>query len=198
MYNHDETLKAIFKLNNIYYILKTLRKSHLLEIVSLYPRCADIETVYEDMIGSYKRKYFDSWNKVTIHVMDNNLMNQRSGASSHYASTLPHSQSMNIGLSAAGGNSLRLKDKDRQIIKDKFSGFNKEFEAIYNTQMNYAIPDPELRQELKRENLQIVVPKYNLFYDKYDKVVFTKNPHKYIKYNPDHVAQKISTFFDSA
>ena len=195
-------MKALFKLNNTFYILKTLRKSHLLEIVTLCQRGKDIESTYEDKIRQYKRKYFESWNKVLHHVLDmsNPISQQRAVASPHYNSsaTMPHSQSMNYGLSAAASSSFRLKDKDRQNIKDKFSGFNKEFEALHNTQINYAIPDPELRDELKRENVSLIVPKYNLFYDKYVVMEFTKNVHKYIKYTPDHVAQKISTFFDSA
>src|SRR5699024_10859111 len=159
----------LFKLNNTFYILKTLRKSHLLEIVTLYPRSKEIEISYEDNIRAYKRKYFESWNKVLNHVLEvnNPISQQRTVASPHYHSaTLPHSQSMNYSLSAAASSSFRLKDKDRQNIKDKFSGFNKEFEAIHNTQIGYAIPDPELRDELKRENVHLIVPKYNLFYDK--------------------------------
>ncbi|KAI2804155.1 Exocyst complex component 7 [Blomia tropicalis] len=200
LYNHDETLKSLFKLNNTFYILKTLRKSHLLEIVSLYPRSKDFERTYEDKIDRYKLKYLETWNRVLQHVleMNNPISQQRTIASPHYNSTLPHSQSMNYNLSQAASSSFRLKDKDRQHIKEKFSGFNKEFEAIHNAQMNYAIPDPELRDQLKRENVNLIVPKYNLFYDKYVVMDFTKNVHKYIKYTPDHVAQKISSFFDSA
>ena len=62
----------------------------------------------------------------------------------------------------------------------------------------YSIPDPELRESLKRDNKEYICPKYHGFYDKYVHVPFTKNPEKYVKYTPAEVSSLIDSFFDAA
>jgi exocyst complex protein 7 len=84
------------------------------------------------------------------------------------------------------------------ILQDKFAGFNKEMEEISSTQKRYSIPDVELRESLKRDNKEYILPKYNSFYDKYSNVAFTKSPEKYIKYTPAQVSGLIDSFFDVA
>ncbi|CAG2110908.1 unnamed protein product [Medioppia subpectinata] len=176
----DSHLKAIFKLNNVHYILKTLRKSSLLNIVHMYNR--EIESVYEEQMLDSKRIYSQSWSRVLHYVleMDKPFSQQR---------TLPEMNNM---------ANMKLKDKDRQNIKDKFAGFNKEIEEIHRIQMSFAIPDLELRESLKQENKDYIIPKYKLFFEKYVNMNFTKNIDKYIKYTPERVALIIDSFFDSA
>lgn len=84
------------------------------------------------------------------------------------------------------------------FFQDKFSGFNKEMEDISATQRSYSIPDVELRESLKRDNKEYILPKYSSFYDKYANVAFSKNPEKYIKYTPAQVSALIDCFFDAA
>ncbi|RWS02874.1 exocyst complex component 7-like protein [Dinothrombium tinctorium] len=172
----DIYLRAIFLLNNYHYILQTLRKSHLLDIVSLYER--EIEFIYESKIIENKRVYSQSWSRVLHFVleMDKPLSQQR---------MVPEMNQI---------ANMKLKDKDRQNIKDKFA----EFEEIKKAQTAYAVPNAELRESLKRDNIDFIVPKYKLFYDKYINMNFTKNLDKYAKYTPDDVAAMIDTFFDSA
>ncbi|WAQ95596.1 EXOC7-like protein [Mya arenaria] len=80
-----------------------------------------------------------------------------------------------------------LKDKEKQNIKDKFTGFNKELDEILRTQKGYAIPDTELRTQMKKDNIEFIVPAYRIFLEKYRKLNFTKNPDKYIKYTVENV-----------
>ncbi|XP_054167023.1 exocyst complex component 7-like [Oppia nitens] len=176
---NDSHLKAIFKLNNTHYILKTLRKSNLLNIVEMYN--PEIELVYEEQMLDAKRIYSQSWSRILHYVleMDKPFSQQR---------TLPEMNNM---------ANMKLKDKDRQNIKDKFAGFNKEIEEIQRIQTAFAIPDLELRENLKNENKDYIIPKYKLFFDKYVNIDFTKNVDKYIKYTPERVAVIIDSFFDS-
>lgn len=60
----------------------------------------------------------------------------------------------------------QLRDKDKQNIKDKFAGFNKEMEEITRIQKAYAVPDVQLRESLKRDNKEFILPKYTMFYEK--------------------------------
>ena len=84
------------------------------------------------------------------------------------------------------------------LPKDKFAGFNKEMEEISLTQKRYSIPDVELRESLKRDNKEYILPKYSNFYDKYANVAFTKSPEKYIRFTPAQVSALIDCFFDAA
>uniref|UniRef100_T1J1M1 Vitellogenin domain-containing protein n=1 Tax=Strigamia maritima TaxID=126957 RepID=T1J1M1_STRMM len=141
----DPCLKSIFRLNNLNYISKSLQRSGLLEIVQMYNK--DIEEHFNDQIREHKRLYSHSWSRVLHYVMEVDK---------------PLSPFSTTG---------KLKDKDRQNIKDKFT-------------KGYALPDVELREGIKRENKEFILPKYQAFYDKYTEIQFSKNPDKYVKYTP--------------
>ncbi|XP_063595238.1 exocyst complex component 7-like isoform X2 [Penaeus indicus] len=167
----DTTLRSIFRLNNYHYILKTLQNSELLNLVALVePQC---DKMYNDQIMEQKKLYSQSWSKV-LHYLNH--------------------EDVPISVIQAG----KLRDKDRQLIKDKFSGFNKEMEEMCRVQRSYSIPDRELCVSLKRDNMEYILPKYQVFYDKYVNVAFTKNTEKYVKYSPADVSTMIDKFFDVA
>lgn len=46
-------------------------------------------------------------------------------------------------------------------------GFNKEMEEMSRVQRSYSIPDRDLRESLKRDNMEYILPKYQAFYDKW-------------------------------
>lgn len=171
----DPFLRPIFMLNNYNYILKSLKRSGLIELIHMWNK--DVEMFYEDKILEQKKHYSQSWSRVMHYLLEINepMSTQRM--------TNPDA---------------KLKEKERQNIKDKFSGFNKEFEDIVRTQKVYAIPDQELRASLKKDNVEYIIPAYRIFLDKYRKMNFTKNPEKYIKYSIEDVEAKIKEFFDTA
>ncbi|XP_053211106.1 exocyst complex component 7-like [Panonychus citri] len=171
----DQYLKAIFKLNNIHYILKTLRKSSLLETLKMYNH--EIDLVYEKQIMENKRIYSQSWSRVLHFVLE-------------IDSKTPSPESIEMA-------NMKLKEKDRQMIKDKFSGFNKEIEELRKVQKAYAIPDAELRESLKKDNAMFIVPRYEQFYKKYSNMAFSKNIDKYVKFSPNEVYNIIQSFFDA-
>lgn len=170
----DPFLKAIFRLNNNVHILRSITGTGLIDVISLSaPEC---EANYEEMITEQKRVYSNSWESVLQYIW--NVDTDINGAILH----------------APG----KLADKYCKIIKDKFAGFNTEIEEIATTQTRYSIPDVELRESIKRDNKEYILPKYQSFYDKYVNVAFTKNPDKYIKYTPAQVSALIDSFFDVA
>lgn len=95
-------------------------------------------------------------------------------------------------------DSSKLRDKDRQQLKDKFASFNRELEECTKVQRGYSIPDPELRESLKRDNKETILPPYSKFYNTYSSQPFSKNRDKYIKYNPVQVATQLDGYFDEA
>ncbi|XP_077499953.1 exocyst complex component 7 [Amblyomma americanum] len=170
----DQALQAVFRLNNLHYVLRALVRSGLLEVVQMYE--PTLGQQYEEQIRDQKRLYSQSWSRVLHYVLE-------------------VERPLSTSLAASGA---KLRDKDRQSIKDKFTGFNRELEELYRVQKAYAVPDVELRESLKRDNKEFVLPKYKLFYEKYSAVPFTKNPDKYLKYTPLQVSNLIDQFFDAA
>jgi exocyst complex protein 7 len=84
------------------------------------------------------------------------------------------------------------------VLKERFSGFTREFEETAKLQRSYAVPDARMREELRKELCQSLVPIYTTFYQKYRNTSFSKNPAKYIKYSPEQVVTTIDMFFDTA
>lgn len=165
----DLGVRALFRLNNSHHVLKALQRSALLDLVNISE--PDCEQTYVSMIETHKKAYKQSWSKVLNHIVNTD----------------------DIAVTAG-----KLRDKDRNVIKEKFGGFNKEMDDMSRTQRGYSIPDVELREGLKRDNKEYILPKYNAFYEKYSSVQFTKNPEKYIKYTPEKVAVLLDSFFDVA
>lgn len=71
-------------------------------------------------------------------------------------------------------------------------------EECVKVQRSYSIPDEDLRDSLKRDNKETLLPKYSHFYDTYASVPFSKNPEKYVKYNSAEIATLLDKFFDVA
>ncbi|KAL1497450.1 hypothetical protein ABEB36_008422 [Hypothenemus hampei] len=164
----DIALKALFRLNNNNYVLKSLQRSNLLEFYIISePKC---EEYYYNTIQESKKIYFQCWNKLLNYIECEDQF--------------------------VYGD--KLKDKERAALKEKFAGFNKEIEDISKVQRGYSIPDIELRESIKRDNKELIIPKYNSFFNRYGILNFTKNPEKYIRHKPDEVSAIIDRFFDVA
>ncbi len=71
-------------------------------------------------------------------------------------------------------------------------------EDLFRIQKAYAIPDADLREHLKSDNKEFIIPQYEIFLQKYKTISFTKNPEKYIKYTVADIGRFIDKFFDSA
>ncbi|XP_043263391.1 exocyst complex component 7 isoform X2 [Colletes gigas] len=82
-------------------------------------------------------------------------------------------------------------------LKEKFLGFTRELEDVAKCQRSYSVPDARLREELRSELQQAIVPLYTTFHNKYHGISFSKNPAKYIKYTPEQISALIDTFFDT-
>ena len=195
-FSNNSVLRSLFFLNNNYYILKTLSQNQLIPIVRLYQH-DQVESNYHQLINRDKAGYRKCWEKILdLLEMKSPMSQQKLAGSPYYSGTLPGSASAHSLSSPSSG--FKLKESDRKEIKNKFSGFNKEFEALSKEQKKYTVPDPDLRKDLIEDNINIVLSKYKPFYDQYSQVDFSRIIHKYIKYSPDHVIQEIKQFFSSA
>ncbi|NXU57164.1 EXOC7 protein, partial [Turnix velox] len=166
----DTALSAIFLHNNYNYILKSLEKSELIQLVAVTQKTA--ERSYRELIEQQIQTYQRSWLKVTDYILERNLPVFQPG--------------------------VKLKDKERQMIKERFKGFNDGLEELCKIQKAWAIPDMEQRDKIRRAQKTIVKETYGAFLNRYGNVPFTKNPEKYIKYQVDQVGEMIEKLFDTS
>ncbi|XP_017288157.1 exocyst complex component 7 isoform X7 [Kryptolebias marmoratus] len=166
----DSALSAIFLHNNYNYILKSLEKSELIQLVTVTQKRA--ENSYRELIEQQIDMYQRSWLKVTEHLADRNMPVLQPGA--------------------------KLKDKERQVIKDKFKGFNDGLEELCKTQKGWAIPDKDQRDFIRQQQRRVVSDAYRSFLQRCANISFTKNPEKYHKYRPEEVEEMIEKLFDTS
>ncbi|XP_041671138.1 exocyst complex component 7 isoform X4 [Cheilinus undulatus] len=166
----DPALSAIFLHNNYNYILKSLEKSELIQLVTVTQKKA--ESSYRELIEQQILTYKSSWVKVTEHLTDRNMPVLQPGT--------------------------KLKDKERQVIKDKFKGFNDGLEELCKIQKGWAIPDKEQRDFIRQSQKKVVSEAYRNFLQRCANISFTKNPEKYHKYRPEEVEEMIERLFDTS
>ncbi|XP_047563660.1 exocyst complex component 7 isoform X7 [Lutra lutra] len=166
----DPALSAIFLHNNYNYILKALEKSELIQLVAVTQKTA--ERSYREHIEQQIQTYQRSWLKVTDYIAEKNLPVFQPG--------------------------VKLRDKERQMIKERFKGFNDGLEELCKIQKAWAIPDMEQRDKIRQAQKNIVRETYGAFLQRYGSVPFTKNPEKYIKYRVEQVGDMIDRLFDTS
>uniref|UniRef100_A0A8D2BDB2 Exocyst complex component 7 n=1 Tax=Sus scrofa TaxID=9823 RepID=A0A8D2BDB2_PIG len=166
----DPALSAVFLHNNYNYILKALEKSELIQLVAVTQKTA--ERSYREHIEQQIQTYQRSWLKVTDYLTEKNLPVFQPG--------------------------VKLRDKERQVIKERFKGFNDGLEELCKIQKAWAIPDTEQRDKIRQAQKNIVKETYGAFLHRYGSVPFTKNPEKYIKYRVEQVGDMIDRLFDTS
>eukprot|EP01134_Creolimax_fragrantissima_P007466 CFRG7466T1 len=93
-------------------------------------------------------------------------------------------------------SSMKFSKNVREDIKERFKGFNSEFEEASQRQMRYSVPDEELKSYLRNLNIEILIPHYKDFRVRADKIHFSKNTQKYIKYSVQSLEIMLMNFFN--
>ncbi|XP_026131824.1 exocyst complex component 7 isoform X13 [Carassius auratus] len=166
----DPALRAVFLHNNYNYILKSLEKSELIQLVAVTHK--KVESSYRELIEQEIQNYQRSWLRVTEHLTERNIPAFQPGT--------------------------KLKDKERQIIKDKFKGFNDGLEELCKIQQGWAVPDKEQRDAIRQAEKRVVSEAYRAFLHRCANISFTKNPEKYHRYSPEQVEDMIDRLFDTS
>lgn len=164
----DIGVRALFRLINFQHILKVLLQSPLLDLVNI-TQPDEYLKMYLNIIATNKKSYKQCWNKALSYLIIEEEM-------------LPE----------------KMRDKERYAIKDKFCGFNEEVEKVFGTQSECSVLDVNLREALKRDNKEHVLPMYNTFYKTLSKLNWTKSRRKYMKYTPKELADMLDQFFNIA
>ncbi|CAO3704101.1 unnamed protein product [Rhizopus stolonifer] len=160
------TLTTLFLLNNYNHILRQIRSPPLNAIFD-----EGSEMKFSKLVKKQLDAYQESWKPCVENLMDVTYV--RGGA-----------------IKNSMGNA------ERQLVKERFKNFNMEFEDIARAQQSYAIPDIELRNQVRRDVKNVLVPMYGRFLDKYQNTDFTKNPAKYIRFDKERIDMMLSHLFE--
>ncbi|XP_065184295.1 exocyst complex component 7-like isoform X2 [Sycon ciliatum] len=164
----NPALQTIFRLNNFHFIHKSLTKSTDVLLV-LEENTPDIEDNYNDMVGRERMKYQKVWSKALNCLMVSDQLPKET-----------------------------MSKSEREGVKEKFKGFNTEVDDLFRIQRSYAIPDESLRESVRQENIELIVPFYRTLLERYGNLPFTKNPSKYIRHQVTDVERILRSFFDAS
>ncbi|CAI9091397.1 OLC1v1026421C1 [Oldenlandia corymbosa var. corymbosa] len=169
----DPALSNLFLMNNIHYMVRSVRRSEAKDLLGDDWVQRHRRTVQQHA-NQYKRI---AWSKILQCLSIQGLTS--SGGSS---------------VSADGGNSSGVS---RAIVKDRLKSFNIQFEELHQRQTQWTVPDTELRDSLKLAVAEVLLPAYRSFLKRFGPLVETgKNPQKYIRYKPEDLDHMLNEFFE--
>ncbi|CAA6667623.1 unnamed protein product [Spirodela intermedia] len=170
----DPALTHIFLMNNIHYMVRSVRRSEAKNLlgddwVQRHRR------IVQQNANQYKRV---AWSKIL-----QSLTIQVSGTTG----------SAGGGMGSEGGSS----GVSRATVKERFKSFNMQFEELHQRQSQWTVPDPELRESLRLSIAEILLPAYRSFIKRFGPLIdANKNPEKYRKYTPEGLDQMLGEFFE--
>ncbi|RDX91492.1 Exocyst complex component EXO70A1 [Mucuna pruriens] len=170
----DLALTHLFLMNNIHYIVRSVRRHDLLgdDWVQRHRR------IVQQHANQYKR---NAWAKILQCLSIQGLTSSGGGSGT------------GGGDSGTGSSS----GASRAIVKDRFKTFNTMFEELHQKQSQWAVPDTELRESLRLAVAEVLLPAYRSFVKRFGPLVESgKNPQKYIKYTPEDLDRMLGEFFE--
>lgn len=196
-YTKDEKLSKanaqikahLFILNNTFYLNEQLGESD--------QTASPILRNTNDGVEGKDFKISSPWFKKSIQDMAEESLN----------SYLKHWHKLNKHLSAVPEHELTFIKNDNKILtlesgrilKARFSGFNDEFEKIYEKMhKGITVIDPKLRKKLGYDIQLVFLPNYIEFFDKYSKYQFSKkNQEEYLRFPPKKIRSMLQNMFSS-
>lgn len=170
----DPALTHLFLMNNIHYIVRSVRRSEAKDLlgddwVQRHRR------VVQQHANQYKR---NAWSKILQCLSVQGLTSSGGGS-------VP-------GID--GGNSSGVS---KALIKDRFKTFNMQFEELHQRQSQWAVPDTELRESLRLSVAEVLLPAYRSFLKRFGPLIDGgKNPQKYVRYQPEDLERMLGEFFE--
>lgn len=157
-------------MNNAFYLLEELGPNSM-ENVSLDAEHYRIEGSWfvdkvNKIMDSEKAKYLCTWEQLNTHL----------------------TAVASAELEYQKNDSTVLSHDSGRLIKQRFSGFNEDFEMTYGLHLKLCVIDHRLRIQLQQDVSGVFLPRYRRFYEKYTKIRFSKkHQEEYTKFSPDKI-----------
>ncbi|CAF3073853.1 unnamed protein product, partial [Rotaria sp. Silwood2] len=91
----------------------------------------------------------------------------------------------------------KLRDRDREQLKDSFTSVNTAIDNLRLQCQEYIVSDVDLRDRLKKEGKMLIMDMFKTYYNKFANKDFTRNREKYIRYDPRTLESIIDNFFEN-
>jgi Exo70 exocyst complex subunit len=161
------------QMNNAFYMLDELGPNSIKNVHKDEEHYRIEGTWFVDKVNkimdSEKAKYLGTWEQINTHltaVANADLEYQK--------------------------NSTVLSHESGRLIKQRFSGFNEDFETTYGLHLKLCVVDHRLRIQLQEDVSNVFLPRYTRFYEKYTKLRFSKkHQSEYTKYSPEKIASML-------
>ena len=168
----NKCLSALFLMNNYNYIRNNLKESEILTLLQdNHHDGVDLDARYIDWIHKQMEVY-RQWYQPIVDALTE------------------------TSSAVVFRESDKLKDSQKDVIKNKFKVFNATLEEQLRIQQKWAIPDSQFREWVREGNIETIIYKYEETIKKYEKVNFSSNNRKYIIYSVEDVEKTLSMFFD--
>ncbi|XP_058194849.1 exocyst complex component EXO70B1-like [Rhododendron vialii] len=85
----------------------------------------------------------------------------------------------------------------KSALRERFKSFNATFEEVHKTQAMWLIPDAQLREELRIQISELLIPAYTSFLGRFRSYIESgKHPETFIKYSVEDLEAHILDFFE--
>ncbi|XP_078434392.1 exocyst complex component EXO70A1-like [Wolffia australiana] len=169
----DPALTHIFLMNNIHYMVRSVRRSEA-----------------KNLLG-------DEWIQRHRRIVQQNASQYRKVSWGKILQTLTIQVSGTMGSGSGMGSDGGSSGVSRTMVKERFKSFNLQFEELHQRQAQWTVPDSELRESLRLSVAEVLLPAYRNFLKRFGPhVESTKNPEKFCKYSPEALEQLLGDFFE--
>uniref|UniRef100_A0A5B6ZXT9 Exocyst subunit Exo70 family protein n=1 Tax=Davidia involucrata TaxID=16924 RepID=A0A5B6ZXT9_DAVIN len=168
----DSALTQLFLMNNIHYIVRSVRRSEAKDLLG-----DDWVQIHRRIVQQHANQYKRiSWSKILQCLTVQGLSS--SGGSG------PIDSGSNSGVS-------------RAMVKDRFKTFNIMFEELHQRQSQWTIPDNELRESLGLAVAEVLLPAYRSFVKRFGPLIENgRSSQKYIRFSPEDLERMLAEFFE--
>ncbi|KAK7279098.1 hypothetical protein RJT34_24142 [Clitoria ternatea] len=136
----DPALMHLFLMNNIHYIVRSVRRSEAKDLLG-DDWIQKHRKIVQQHANQYKR---NAWAKILQSLSIQGLVSSGGGSST-------------VGGDAGSSGASRT------IVKDRFKTFNTMFEELHQKQSQWTVPDTELRESLILAVAEVLLPAYRSF-----------------------------------
>ncbi|RAL51741.1 hypothetical protein DM860_010459 [Cuscuta australis] len=174
----DPALTQLFMMNNIHYIVRSVRRSEAKDMlgddwVQIHRR------IVQQHANQYKRL---SWSKILQCVSIQGVSQGGSNSFTGDPPPPPSSSTSNVS---------------RATVKERYKTFNTLFEELHQRQSQWTVPDSELRESLRLSVAEVLLTAYRSFNKRFGPMIQNgKNPQKYIRFTPEDLERMLSELFE--
>lgn len=166
----DPALTQLFLMNNIHYMVRSVRKSEA-----------------KDLLG-------DDWVQRQRRIVQQHANTYQRAAWGKALSYLSGSASSSGQLSGGSSDGSGIS---KSAIKERFKNFSLLLEELYNRQSQWTIPDTELREAVRLAVAEVLLPAYRSFIKRYSSIIESdRSKGKYIRYTPEDLERMLGEFFE--